>query len=87
VSGTTYEWNLDKLNSALAKGFKGISDTSKNKLLIAFRARTNCDYSSGSFVRANAAAIIRCGDPVPSIPAISYPLDIQGVVRPYFTQV
>jgi gliding motility-associated-like protein len=87
VSGTTYEWNLDKLNSTLAKGFKGISDTSKNKLLISFRARTNCDYSSGSFVRANAAAIIRCGDPVPSIPAISYPLDIKGVVRPYFTQV
>ncbi len=87
VSGTTYEWNLDKLNSTLAKGFKGISDTSKNKLLISFRARTNCDYSSGSFVRANAAAIIRCGDPVPSIPAISYPLDIKGVIRPYFTQV
>lgn len=87
VSGTTYEWNLDKLNSTLAKGFRGISDTSRNKLLISFRARTNCDYSSGSFVRANAAAIIRCGDPVPSIPAISYPLDIQGVVRPYFTQV
>lgn len=87
VSGTTYEWNLDKLNSTLAKGFKGTLDTARNKLLISFRARTNCDYSSGSFVRANAAAIIRCGDPVPSIPAISYPLDIKGVIRPYFTQV
>lgn len=85
LTGTTYEWDLAKLNSTVNAGFKGTTDTAKNKLLITFRVKTNCDYASGSFLRARATANIKCGDPVTVIPAFSNPIDIFGVTRPYYT--
>ncbi len=87
VSGTIYEWNLAALSSNVSKGFTGTGDTSKNKMLITFRVSTDCDYASGSFISARAISNIKCGDPVPAIPAFSSPLDISGVTRPYYTLV
>jgi len=87
LSGITYQWDLAALSSLLASGFKGTTDTSKNKLLISFRVRTTCDYASGSYIKVNATGQLRCGDPIPVIPVVSYPLDIKNAKRPYFTQV
>lgn len=87
VSGTTWEWDLSKLLSALSKGLSGTSDTTRNKLLLTFRVKTNCDYASGSFISARVLSNIKCGDPVPANPAFSNPLEIKGVVRPYYTLV
>lgn len=87
VSGTIYEWDLSSLSSKIAKGFKGTSDTAANKLLIVFRVKTDCDYASGSFISARGVANLKCGDPIPSIPGFSNPLDIKGVTRPYYTLV
>ena len=84
-SGTTYEWNLAGLNTSIANGFKGVSDTNKNKIVIYFRVKTSCDYSSGNYIRASASGNIRCGDPIMVYPAISNPLNIKGVTRPYYT--
>ena len=84
-SGTTYEWNLAALNSTIANGFKGVSDTNRNKIVIYFRVKTSCDYSSGNYIRASASANIKCGDPIMVYPAISNPLNIKGVTRPYYT--
>jgi len=85
LSGTTVQWDLDKLISGLSKGFSGTSDTSLNKLKVVFRTTTNCNYASGSYVIAKAQANINCGDPVLVIPAYSRPLDIVGITRPYYT--
>lgn len=84
-NGTQFEWNLFALNSDIAKGFKGVGDTNSNKIVITFRVKTSCDYSSGNYIRASASANIKCGDPVLVYPAISNPLNIKGVVRPYYT--
>lgn len=84
-SGTTYEWNLSALQTGLANGFKGVSDTNRNKIIIYFRVKTSCDYSSGNYIRASASGNIKCGDPVLVYPAISNPLNIKGVSRPYYT--
>lgn len=84
-SGTTYEWNLAGINSTIAAGFKGISDIKKNKIVIYFRVKTDCDYSSGNYLRAGGTGNIKCGDPVQSYPSISNPLNIKGVSRPYYT--
>ena len=84
-SGTLYEWNLSAINTGIANGLKGVSDTSKNKVVIFFRVKTNCDYSSGNYIRASASGNIKCGDPILSYPSISNPLNIKGVVRPYYT--
>jgi len=85
VSGTTYEWDLSTLVSSLAQGFKGITDTTRNKIQIKFNVKTDCDYSSGNYIRAGAAANIKCGDKVLVFPAISNPLNIKGVTKPYFS--
>ncbi len=87
LSGITYQWDLAALSSLFASGFSGTTDTSKNKMLVSFRVRTTCDYASGSYLKVHASASLRCGDPVPVIPVVSYPLDIKNAVRPYFTQV
>lgn len=84
-SGTQFEWNLSNLNSTIRAGFKGVSDTNKNKIILYFRVKTSCDYSSGNYIRASAAANIKCGDPVLAYPAISNPLNIKGVTRPYYS--
>lgn len=84
-NGTQYEWNLANLNSNILAGFKGVGDTNRNKIIIYFRIKTNCDYSSGNYIRASASANIKCGDPVLVYPAISNPLNIKGVIRPYYT--
>ena len=84
-SGTTYEWNLANISSAIQSGFKGVGDTNRNKIIITFRVQTNCDYSSGNYIRASASGNIKCGDAVQAYPAISNPLNIKGVTRPYYT--
>ena len=86
-TGTTYEWDLSKLITGLAAGLPGTADTSKNKVVITFRVRTDCDYASGSFISARVPANIKCGDPVPGNTAYTNPLEINGIVRPYYTQV
>ncbi len=85
VSGTTYEWDLSKLQSSLAQGYRGITDTTRNKILIKFYVKTDCDYSSGNYIRASAVANIKCGDKVLVFPAISNPLNITGVTKPYYS--
>lgn len=85
VSGTTYEWDLSALNSTIQKGFVGVNDVAKNKVLLSFRVSTSCDYSSGNFIRASASANIRCGDPVQVYPTVSNPYNIAGVIRPYYS--
>ncbi|MES2619030.1 MAG: PKD domain-containing protein [Bacteroidota bacterium] len=85
TTGTTYEWDLSKLVTSLSKGFKGITDTTSNKILIKFYVKTDCNYSSGNYIRAGAAANIKCGDKVLIFPAISNPLNITGVTKPYYS--
>jgi gliding motility-associated-like protein len=88
VSGTTYEWNLGLINNTINNnGFKGVSDTNRNKIIIHFRVQTDCDYSSGNYIRASAKGNIKCGNSIIAYPGISNPLNIRGVTRPYFTLV
>ena len=84
-SGTTYQWNLASALSSLKAGFKGITDTTKNKIYIKFYVKTNCNYSSGNYIRASASGNIKCGNPVLVFPSISNPLNITGVTKPYFS--
>jgi gliding motility-associated-like protein len=84
-SGTTYEWNLGALNTALSFGLKGVNDTNKNKIIVYFKVKTDCNYSSGNYIRAGGSGNIKCGDPVLSYSCISNPLNIKGVTRPYYT--
>lgn len=84
-SGTTYEWDLASISSAIKSGFKGVSDIGKNKITIYFSIKTDCDYSSGNYIRAGGTGNIKCGNPIQSYLAISNPLNIKGVSRPYYT--
>ena len=84
-SGTTYEWNLGAYNSSLSLGLKGINDTNKNKIIVYFKVKTDCNYSSGNYIRAGGTGNIKCGDPILSYSCISNPLNIKGVTRPYYT--
>lgn len=87
VSGTTYQWNLATLLNSLKGGFKGILDTTKNKIYIKFYVKTDCNYSSGNYIRASASGNIKCGNAVLVFPSISKPLNIAGVSKPYFSLV
>ncbi|MEK0421554.1 MAG: hypothetical protein RLZZ161_1405, partial [Bacteroidota bacterium] len=87
LAGTTWEWDLAKLISGLSSGFPGTVDTNRNKIIITFRVKTNCDYASGSFISARATSNIRCGDPVPANTSYTNPLEIRGVVKTIYTQV
>lgn len=85
ITGTTYAWDLSTVIASLKNGFKGVFDTSRNKLLIKFYVKTDCNYSSGNYIRASASATIKCGNPVLVFPSISRPINIIGVTKPYFS--
>lgn len=85
TSGTSFQWNLSQINTEIAKGFSGVNDTNKNKIIIYFKVQTDCDYSSGNYLRASASGNIKCGNSIITYPAISNPLNIKGVTRPYYS--
>jgi gliding motility-associated-like protein/uncharacterized repeat protein (TIGR01451 family) len=88
VSGNTYQWNISNFDFTIGQqGLKGVGDTSRNKLLVQYRIKTDCNYSSGSYSRVRPVAQIKCGDPVNSFATASQPIRIAGVVEPYYTIV
>lgn len=86
VSGNRWRWDLSTL-SEFAKGFPGISDTSKNSFVIRFQLNTDCNFSSGSFFYVQPVAKIKCGRSVIAPISIGDPMNIDGVKRPYFADL
>lgn len=85
LGNNTYRWEIAKYDSSLKKqGFNGTSANSGNTLTIRFNLKTNCDYTSSSFFIARAGGNIKCGKAVNAPFAVGSPIDITGVVKPYF---
>ncbi len=87
VSGNTWQFNLSSTIADLGKGFSGIGDTLTNKIVLRFLIETNCDFTSGSFIRALPIGTIKCGLPVKAAVSLSQPIAIKGIIEPYYTDV
>jgi len=87
VNGNTWQFNLANTIAELNKGFSGIGDTLSNHITLRFLIETNCDFTSGSFIRALPKGTIKCGLPVKSAVSLSKPIEIKGIIEPYYTDV
>lgn len=88
LSGTTYEWNLSALDTTIGKnGVKGVLDTSRSSVKIKIYVKTDCNYSSGGFVRIKILSTSACGALAPQLQAVSNQLKIIGITTPYFSLV
>ncbi len=86
-SGNQWVFQLDQSIPGLSSGFKGIADTLRNKIKLRMIVETNCDFTSGSFIRALPSAKIKCGLPVKAGIALSPPIRIKNIVEPYYCDV
>ena len=87
VNGNTWQFNLSNSIAELNKGFSGIGDTFTNKIVLRFLIETNCDFTSGSFIRALPIGTIKCGLPAKAAVSLSKPIEIKGIIEPYYTDV
>jgi PKD repeat protein len=88
LGNNTYRWEIAEYDSKLKnEGFNGTSSTNGNSLLIRFNLKTNCNYTSSSFFIARAGGTIKCGKAVNAPFAVGSPIDIKGVVKPYFAAI
>lgn len=87
VTGNTWQFNLSNTIAELSKGFSGIGDTFTNVIILRFLIETNCDFTSGSFIRALPIGTIKCGLPVKAAVSLSKPIEIKGIIEPYYTDI
>lgn len=88
ISGTTYSWNLSALNALLGTdGLKGVTQTTLDELFISFDLQTDCSFTSGDFLRFSFIGKSACGATTAEETAVSLPLEIDGAVPPYTTDV
>lgn len=86
--GNRLIWTIANIDSLInAKNFPGIVKPDSNSFTLRFYLETNCGFISGEqfFVRIRGNRI--CGDVLPPVTLISNPLQINGAVTPYNTQV
>ncbi len=87
LSGNSHEWDLQSLIPSLKDGFSGTGDITSNSITIRFYVETDCNFSSGSFIRALPKAKIKCGSPVRASVALSNNIEIKGILEPYYSDV
>lgn len=86
LGGGNYRWQVSKYSSYLAKeGLAGVTSNLVNEYRIKCTFSTDCDYVSSTYFLARPGGELRCGKPVLSNYAASKPIDIKGIVKPYFS--
>ena len=83
-----YRWDISSNSSYLkTEGLKGVTAGGVNEYTIRFPYTTNCDFVSSTYFLVRPGGKLRCGDAVLSNYAASRPVDITGIVKPYFSYV
>lgn len=86
-TGNNWLFNLAGQINELQTGLKGVLDSLRKTILIRMFVETNCDFSSGSFIRVLPKGSIKCGTPVKAGISISNPIFIKNIVEPYYSDI
>lgn len=83
-----YRWEISKYSTVLSKyGLAGVTSSEVNSYTLKFDLTTNCDFVSSTYFLARPGGKLRCGKEVLSRYSFSKPIDIKGIVKPYFSHM
>ena len=87
VVGNALRFELTKFDSTLKyDGLSGV-DEEDSKVYFKFKLTTNCDFVSGSNFLIKPGGQIKCGKAVDAPYSISSPIEIEGIVKPFYSAV
>ena len=88
ISGSTYEWDISKLNSTIGTdGLKGVFDVAKSQFVLWFKVRTDCNFVSGGVISFSSTGTSNCNAALNNVFSTTVPLDISGVTTPNTTAI
>ena len=88
VGPSVYRWDFSNRDSLFDKnGINGVNSKSGYKMKFKFRLSTDCNYTSGSSFLLRPGGFLKCGNAVNAPFILSDPLNIKGVVKPYFSSI
>jgi len=88
ISANTYRWNLSAQDSVLnASGLNGVKSSTGYIMNLRFKLTTDCNFTSSTFFLLRPGGSLRCGKPVNAAYTVGEPIDIKGVVKPYYSAV
>ncbi|HHG85981.1 MAG TPA: T9SS type A sorting domain-containing protein, partial [Bacteroidetes bacterium] len=88
ILGNAFAWNINTVNAAIAANdLPGTIRPDSNSFVIRFYLYTNCNMISGDRIRLRLSGNRVCGDPMPPVLLVSAPININGAVQPYQTQI
>jgi hypothetical protein len=88
ISGNLLTWNINTVSPVIAaRNLPGVINPDSNRFDLRFYLYTDCNLISGDRLRVRVTGIKGCNDPVTPILLLSDPININGAVQPYTTQV
>ena len=88
VGPSTYRWDFSNRDSLFDRnGLNGVNSKTGWKMILKFGLSTDCNYTSGSSFLLRPGGYLKCGNPVNSPYILSDPINIKGVVKPYFSSI
>lgn len=83
-----YRWDISGASAYLdTNGLAGITSTNPHEYTLKFKLSTNCNFVSSTYFLARPGGNLRCGKSVRSGFSSSKPMDIKGIVKPYFSHL
>lgn len=88
VAANTYRWQLSAQDSILAaSGLSGVKSSTGYIMHLRFGLTTDCNFTSSTFFLLRPGGVLKCGKPVNAAYTVGEPIDITGVVKPYYSAV
>lgn len=88
IVGNQLTWQINNISPVIAtRNLPGIINPDSNHFSLRFYLYTDCNLISGDRIRVRVSGVQGCNDPVTPILLLSNPININGAVQPYTTQV
>ena len=88
VGPSTYRWDFSSVDSLFDRnGLNGVNSKTGWKMILKFGLSTDCNYTSGSSFLLRPGGYLKCGNAVNSPYILSDPINIKGVIKPYFSSI
>ncbi|MBT8327978.1 MAG: hypothetical protein KJP21_09670, partial [Bacteroidia bacterium] len=86
IGSSTFRWELSaKDSSLLNNGMNGVNSSSGYTMTFKFKLKTDCDFTSSTSFLLRPGGRLKCGTAVNAPFTLGDPINIKGVVRPYFS--
>ena len=88
LGADVYRWDFSNRDTLLdQKGINGATSSTGYKMILKFWLTTDCDFTSATSFLIRPGGYLKCGNPVNAPYLLSDPINIKGVIKPYFSAI